>query len=42
MAPAMLEMERQHSSALDVVLVNIDNPRWLDLTDRHDVTEFPS
>ena len=24
-------------SALDVVLVNVDNPRWLDLTDRYDV-----
>ena len=41
MAPAMLEMERQHGSALDVVLVNIDNPRWLDLTDRYDVTGIP-
>ena len=24
-----------------MVLVNIDNPRWLDLTDRYDVTGIP-
>ena len=37
----MLEVEQSHSSDLDVVLVNIDNPRWLDLTDRYDVTGIP-
>ena len=41
MAPAMLEMEKRHSADLDVVLVNIDNPRWLDLTDRYDVSGIP-
>ena len=41
MAPAMLEVEQSHSADLDVVLVNIDNPRWLDLTDRYDVTGIP-
>tara|TARA_Y100000589_G_scaffold224556_1_gene212124 strand:- start:2468 stop:3013 length:546 start_codon:yes stop_codon:yes gene_type:complete len=41
MAPAMLEVEQRHSGAVDVVLVNIDNPRWLDLTDRYDVTGIP-
>ena len=41
MAPAMLEVEQQHSDDLDVVLVNIDNPRWLDLTDRYEVTGIP-
>ncbi|MAF42077.1 MAG: thioredoxin [Cyanobium sp. ARS6] len=41
MAPAMLEVEQRHSADLDVVLVNIDNPRWLDLTDRYDVTGIP-
>ena len=41
MAPAMLEVEQRHSTDLDVVLVNIDNPRWLDLTDRYDVTGIP-
>ena len=41
MAPAMLAMENAHAGELDVVLVNIDNPRWLDLTDRYDVTGIP-
>lgn len=41
MAPAMLEVEQRHSADLDVVLVNIDNPRWLDLTARYDVTGIP-
>ena len=41
MAPAMLEVEQRHNADLDVVLVNIDNPRWLDLTDRYDVTGIP-
>lgn len=41
MAPAMLEMEQDHGQDLDVVLVNIDNPRWLDLTDRYNVTGIP-
>ena len=41
MAPAMLQTEQNHADQLDVVLVNIDNPRWLDLTDQYDVTGIP-
>ena len=41
MAPAMLEVEQRHSANLNVVLINIDNPRWLDLTDRYDVSGIP-
>jgi len=41
MAPAMQAMEEAHNDRLDVVLVNIDNPRWLDLTDRYEVTGIP-
>ena len=41
MAPAMLQTERKHADQMDVVLVNIDNPRWLDLIDRYDVTGIP-
>ena len=41
MAPAMLQTERKHADQLDVVLVNIDNPRWLDLIDRYEVTGIP-
>ena len=41
MAPAMLQTEQNHADQLAVVLVNIDNPRWLDLIDRYDVTGIP-
>jgi len=41
MAPAMLETERRHRDALNVVLVNVDNPRWQDLIDRYEVNGIP-
>ena len=37
MAPAMLELERSTQNRLDVVLVNVDNPRWQDLVNRYEV-----
>ena len=40
MAPAMRRWKKL-IRRLDVVLVNIDNPRWLDLTDRYEVTGIP-
>ena len=41
MAPSMLELERSTRDRLDVVLVNVDNPRWQDLVDRYDVNGIP-
>ena len=41
MAPAMLELEQSSRERLDVVLVNVDNPRWQDLVDRYDVNGIP-
>ena len=41
MAPAMLDLERRNRNSLDVVLINVDNPRWLDLVDRYDVNGIP-
>ena len=41
MAPAMLELEQGSRERLDVVLVNVDNPRWQDLVDRYDVNGIP-
>ena len=41
MAPAMLELEQTHANQLDVVLVNVDNPRWGDLVNRYDVNGIP-
>ena len=42
MAPSMLELEKRSRDRLDVVLVNVDNPRWQDLVDRYDVNGIPS
>ena len=41
MAPSMLALEKQLRDRLDVVLVNVDNPRWQDLVDRYDVNGIP-
>ena len=41
MAPSMLDLEKQSRDQLDVVLVNVDNPRWQDLVDRYDVNGIP-
>ena len=37
MAPAMLSLEQNTRQQLDIVLVNVDNPRWSDLVDDYDV-----
>lgn len=41
MAPAMLQLEQKQANRLDVVMVNVDNPRWQDLVDRYDVNGIP-
>ena len=41
MAPAMLRLEQSTQQQLDVVMVNVDNPRWQDLVDRYDVNGIP-
>ena len=41
MAPSILDLEKQSRDRLDVVLVNVDNPRWQDLVDRYDVNGIP-
>jgi thiol-disulfide isomerase/thioredoxin len=41
MAPAMLSLEKSTQGKLDVVMVNVDNPRWQDLVDRYDVNGIP-
>jgi hypothetical protein len=34
-------MERQHRDQIDVVLLNVDNPRWQPEIDRYDVNGIP-
>lgn len=41
MAPAMERIESQHRDQLDVVLLNVDNPRWQPEVDRYDVNGIP-
>jgi thiol-disulfide isomerase/thioredoxin len=41
MAPAMDSLERQHRAELDVVLLNVDNPRWQEEMERFDVNGIP-
>ena len=41
MAPSTLDLEKRSRDRLDVVLVNVDNPRWQDLVDRFDVNGIP-
>ena len=41
MAPAMETIEQQHRGELDVVLLNVDNPRWQPEIDRYDVNGIP-
>ena len=41
MAPAMETIEAQHRGELDVVLLNVDNPRWQLELERFDVNGIP-
>jgi thiol-disulfide isomerase/thioredoxin len=41
MAPAMEVLERQRHGALNVVLLNVDNPRWQPELDRYAVDGIP-
>lgn len=41
MAPAMETIEQQHRGQLDVVLLNVDNPRWQPEVDRYEVNGIP-
>lgn len=41
MAPAMEEVEQRHRDSIDVVLLNVDNPRWQSELERYDVNGIP-
>ncbi len=41
MAPAMLRLEQQHRGSLDVVMLNVDNPRWQGELERYEVNGIP-
>ena len=41
MAPDMFAAEKLNSNKIDIVLLNVDNIRWLDLIDKYDVNGIP-
>jgi thiol:disulfide interchange protein len=41
MAPAMARVEHRHHGELDVVLLNVDNPRWQSEIERYEVNGIP-
>tara|TARA_Y100001968_G_scaffold118550_1_gene107981 strand:- start:146 stop:721 length:576 start_codon:yes stop_codon:yes gene_type:complete len=41
MAPDMIALKKQNLNQVDVVLLNVDNTRWLDLIDEYDVNGIP-
>jgi len=41
MAPDMIDAEKFNSNKIDIVLLNVDNPRWFDLIDKYDVNGIP-
>jgi thiol-disulfide isomerase/thioredoxin len=41
MAPAMEILEQRHQGSLDVVLLNVDNPRWEEEIERYEVNGIP-
>ena len=41
MAPAMASVEEAHHGSLDVVLLNVDNPRWQPEMERYEVNGIP-
>ena len=41
MAPDMIDLKKQTSNKVDIVLLNVDNFRWTDLIDKYDVNGIP-
>ena len=41
MAPDMVSVEKLNSNKVDLVLINVDNSKWIDLIDKYDVNGIP-
>ena len=41
MAPALIDVKKQNLNKVDVVLLNVDNPRWVDLIEKYNVNGIP-
>ena len=41
MAPDMISVEKLNSNKVDLVLINVDNSKWIDLIDKYNVNGIP-
>ena len=41
MAPDMIDLKKQNANKVDVVLLNVDNNRWVDLLEKYNVNGIP-
>ena len=41
MAPDMIDLKKQNTNKVDIVLLNVDNSRWSDLIDEYNVNGIP-
>ena len=41
MAPDMIDAKKQNFNQVDFVLLNVDNPRWIDLIEKYNVNGIP-
>ena len=41
MAPAMMSLKQRNQNKVNVVLLDVDNPQWVDLIDKYDVNGIP-
>ncbi len=41
MAPSMISLEKNLGNKLDIVLLNVDNPKWQDLMNKYNVLGIP-
>ena len=41
MAPDMIDAKKQNDNKVDIVLLNVDNSRWIDLIEKYDVNGIP-
>ncbi len=41
MAPSMISVKKRNENKLDVVLLDVDNPKWVELIDKYDVHGIP-
>ena len=41
MAPSILSLEKENEGRIDLVLLNVENPKWNDLLDKYEVNGVP-